>query len=271
MEKVADNKYQQVAAILRKAAADAGLILVGPGDELHQIQIKNTLEREASRILLITGSGDLHASEIPVLGPAKTIGGEPIKKLRKFTEADMVPSDDKLFQLKQEVNSAIEYFRVEGRTPESLIAQIPDLVIRGVAKKVGMTVTKDDPKVLSPEFVAEIQEKVREQFTKKADLPDDDGEDEFEETENFSEEAGINDTETAPPVITELTADAEKQQLITDLERKADEASKRNEALRIELASEPNKNKRTAIRKQITDAENEIASLKKQLEDANKD
>jgi hypothetical protein len=150
------HQYKAVAAIIKNSIASINEILGAPEDELHRISVTNDLQRTHDKLLLLTGTGDLEGQQSAILGPAKTIGGKPIAKLRKFTEADMIPSDDKVFQLKQEVEAAIFYFDPESNA-EGILANIPDLIIRGVAKKAGMRVTKDEPKELTVEFIEQVK------------------------------------------------------------------------------------------------------------------
>lgn len=175
------HQYKAVAAILKNTIASIKELLKAPEDELHCLSVTNDLQRTHDRLLLLTGTGDLEGSQSAVLGPAKTIGGKPITKLRKFTEADMVPSDDKVFQLKQEIEAAIFYFSLESNA-EGILANIPDLIIRGVAKKAGMPVTKDEPKELTVEFIEEVKAAV-------ALLPKEKGED-FDDEGNEQPNAG---------------------------------------------------------------------------------
>lgn len=284
------NKYQQVADLLRESAKEVKVILADSQDEMHSIKITNDLERLASYIVLITGSGDTSATEIPVLGPAKTIGGVPIKKVRRFTADELVPSDDKKHELKQAVESAIFYFKID-RTPESLIAQIPDLVIRGLAKKVGMPWSAKDIKVVSPEYVAEIQEKVKEQFADDDDEDDEDdlnfdasleketlGGDSATKLPNPEPETAKPETEVAKVVPIDgegaAAADAnqakEKQEKISKLQGHITAKSQQINELKAKI---PNSkvNKQPALNQQLAQLETEYASLTKQLEDANKD
>lgn len=150
------NQYQAVAAILQNTITSINAILTSPDDEMHRIRIENRLRLEADQLLLLTGSGDLATGQPAVLGPATTIGGKPIGKVRKFTEADMIPSDDKVHQLKEAIEEALEYFGPDA-SAEGILARIPELIIRGVAKKAGLKVTKDEPKELTVEFIGEIQ------------------------------------------------------------------------------------------------------------------
>jgi hypothetical protein len=151
------NQYRAVAAILGQAITSINAILTCSEDEMHRIRVTNNLQREADQLLLLTGTGDLTTGETSVLGPAKTIGGKPIKQQRRFTEADLVPSDDKVFNLKQQVENAVTYFGPDA-SAEGILVNIPDLIIRGVAKKAGLKVTKDEPKELTVEFIEEVKE-----------------------------------------------------------------------------------------------------------------
>ena len=150
------NQYQAVAAVLQSAITSINAILTTPEDEMHRIRVTNGLQREIEQLLLLTGSGDLTTGQATVLGPATTIGGKPIAKQRRFTEADLTPSDDKVFQLKQDIENALVYFAPEA-SAEGILANVPDLVIRGVAKRAGLKVSKDEPKELTVEFVEKVK------------------------------------------------------------------------------------------------------------------
>lgn len=155
------QQYKAVAAILQQAITSVNAILNSPDDELHRLSVTNDLERSHNKLLLLTGTGDLEAQQSVVLGPAKTIGGQPIKKLRTFTEADLVPSDDKVFKLKQDIEDALVYFG-EDLNNGSILANIPDMIIRGVAKRAGLKVTKDQPKELTLEFIDDVKAALRD-------------------------------------------------------------------------------------------------------------
>jgi len=147
-----------VAEILKEASDDIGIILKNPEDELHKLKLQQGLKRMADQIILITGSGDLENTAPVTLGPAKTIGGRSIEQIPKFTEADLAPSDDKVLQLKKDVESAYNDFA--SISAEEILAGYTDLVIRGVAKKLGMKVTKDNPASISIDFINEIKSKL---------------------------------------------------------------------------------------------------------------
>jgi hypothetical protein len=156
------NQYKAVAAILTSTITTISQLLNSSEDEMHKLRISNRLKQEADQLLLLTGSGDLQTGQPAVLGPATTIGGKPIGKVRKFTEADMIPSDDKVHQLKEAIEDALEYFGPEANAA-GILANIPELVIRGVAKKAGLKVTKDEPKELTVEFIEQIKTALADQ------------------------------------------------------------------------------------------------------------
>lgn len=152
------NRYQAVAKVLLAAQEQINVLLVGPDDELHRLKLNQSLQRDADYIVLVTGAGDVHQVQSTVLGPATTIGGKPIGKGPKFTEADLVPSDDKVFNLKLQVEAAMDYFGPDADSA-GILANIPDIVIRGVAKKAGFKeITKDNPKEITVEFIDQVKE-----------------------------------------------------------------------------------------------------------------
>lgn len=151
------SKFKAAADILLAAKSQINVILTGEDAELHRLRLEQSLQREADYILLVTGSGDIQSNTgVPVLGPAQTIGGKPISKIRKIQEADLLPSDDKVLNLKQQVESALVYFGPDS-DPAGILVNIPDQVIRGVAKKAGFAVTKEDPKIITVEFIEQVK------------------------------------------------------------------------------------------------------------------
>jgi hypothetical protein len=150
------SKYQAVSDVLKAAQSQINVLLSDNEDELHRLHIVQVLQQQSNRILLITGTGDLSAQQTTTLGPARTIGGKPIEKVRRFAESDLVPADDKVYQLKKNVKSALLYFGPNA-SAEGILANIPELIIRGVAKKAGLQVTKDEPKELTVEFIDQIK------------------------------------------------------------------------------------------------------------------
>jgi hypothetical protein len=176
------HQYKAVAAILKNTIASINEILKDPADELHRIRITNDLQLQHDRLLLITGSGDLETGQPAVLGPAKTIGGKPIAKQRRFTADDMIPADDKVHNLRKQVDAAVLYFGVEA-SAEGILANIPELIIRGVAKKAGLKVTKDEPKEITVEFIEKIKEVVAAAGLKGEAADDEDDEEELVETD----------------------------------------------------------------------------------------
>jgi hypothetical protein len=150
------HKYQAVSEVLKAAQVQVNALLSDPEDELHRIQINNVLQLQADRILLITGAGDITNPQSTVLGPAKTIGGQPIGKVRKFTEEDLKPSDDAVFNLKKQVEAALSYFGPNANS-EGILANIPEVIVRGVAKKAGLPFSKEYQKEITVEFIDQIK------------------------------------------------------------------------------------------------------------------
>jgi hypothetical protein len=151
------QQYKAAAKVIEGAIASINAILVGPEDEMHRLKLSQSLQREADYLLLVTGAGDLNENkDAVILGPATTIGGRPISKLPRITERDLKPSDDAVLNLKEAVENAVVYFGPDSDSA-GILANIPDLVIRGVAKKAGLKVTKEQPKELTVEFIDEIK------------------------------------------------------------------------------------------------------------------
>jgi hypothetical protein len=204
------NQYKAVAAVLQNAITTINAILTSPEDEMHRIRVTNRLQQESDQLLLLTGAGDLSTGETTVLGPATTIGGKKIGKVRKFTESDLVPSDDKVHQLKEAIDDALEYFGPDASS-EGILARIPELIIRGVAKKAGLKVTKDEPQEVTVDFIEEVKVALFAAGLTQRMAPIETGEKvTTEDVEKLAaaitapvtdnQEVGITTSETKPPV-----------------------------------------------------------------------
>lgn len=174
------HQYKAVAAVLKSTITSINEILKDPADEMHRIRITGDLQRQHDQLLLLTGAGDLETGQSAVLGPAKTIGGKPIAKQRRFTADDMIPADDKVNNLRKQVDAAVGYFGPDA-SAEGILANIPELLIRGVAKKAGLQVTKDEPKDITVEFIEKIKEALAAAGI-TGDHTDDDDDDEVKAT-----------------------------------------------------------------------------------------
>lgn len=216
---------------------------------MHRMRIATNLRRDADYIKLITGSGDIDAPAPTMLPPAKTFGGKPLRQLRTFTEDDLIASDDKVHQLRKQVEAAEKLF-IEEQDPAALIASLTDVVIRGVAKKAGLPFSlKDVPKV-TPEFVAEIQAKVKEMASPEA-------------TPSLGANTGsIEDGEDA--------AAAEKQKQLEVLNAKLEVTRNQIKQLEAQItATKPNKQQ--PLKQQLAKLQQEYEALSKQLDDGSKD
>jgi hypothetical protein len=219
------SKYKAVAEILKAAQAQVNALLTAPEDELHRLQITQNLQMQADRILLITGTSDITENKSTVLGPATTIGGKPIAKIPKITERDLLPSDDKVLNLKEQVNDALVYFSPESNSA-GILANIPDIVIRGVAKKAGFHVTKDEPAVLNIEFIDRIKEALAASENISPKLPLTPGVGGIKEVITVPADAISNlgdETNTASPETPAIISETETQITETDLIEKAPE------------------------------------------------
>ncbi len=184
------HQYKAVAAVLKSTITSINEILKDPADEMHRIRITGDLQRQHDQLLLLTGAGDLETGQSAVLGPAKTIGGKPIAKQRRFTADDMIPADDKVNNLRKQVDAAVGYFGPDA-SAEGILANIPELLIRGVAKKAGLQVTKDEPKDITVEFIEKIKEALAAAGIKGEHTDDDDDEDKDDAADsNLSAMAG---------------------------------------------------------------------------------
>lgn len=152
------SKYLKVAEVLIRLKELISEELIAPEDEMHKLRLMGVLQREADFIKLITQSGDIDTGTTANLGPATSIGGVPISKVKKFTEEDLIPSDDKVHQLKKKVEKA--WNDIPGMDPASVLAAYEDIVIRGVAKKAGMFVNKDQLPVISVQDIEGLQDRI---------------------------------------------------------------------------------------------------------------
>jgi len=157
------DKYKQVLTVLQSAKAEINAILTDPDDELHRIRLTNNLQKDHDNLALLTKSGDLVGEPVQGLKPAKKIGGKLIG-MHKKAKVDLKPSEEKVNVLKAKVETAFEAFP---NTPaKEILKTYDDLVIRGVAKKVQMKVTADDPAKITIPFINDIKKEIKV-FTEK--------------------------------------------------------------------------------------------------------
>lgn len=94
--------------------------------------------------------------------PLTYVLGEAINEIKPLSADTAKPSSADINKLKQEVQEAYGGF-VE-RNSESILANMEDMIIRGVAKKAGMDVTSIDPEIITIEFIDSIKEAIKNKY-----------------------------------------------------------------------------------------------------------
>jgi hypothetical protein len=155
------QQHEQVVDILSDTKEKIKALLSNPEDANHSLKITSSIQREIDYISLVTGvAGNEATASTPtnLMPPAQTLFGDPLEvntKAAPVTNDELKPEAVKVDNLKAAVIEASKTFL----TTESsdIIANMDDLVIRGVAKKYNMPVTKDEPARLTIEFIEEIK------------------------------------------------------------------------------------------------------------------
>lgn len=154
------HKYRQVINILNQAKSDVLALLSAPEDEMHRIRIGTGLTNMGQHLGLTTGTDGAEVPTAQTLGPATTIGGKPLMKAVPVKKEDTNPKDEMVKVLAGKVESLYDQFLTIDS--KELLLKYEDLVLRGVAKKAHLKVTKDDPEVLTLEFIEEIKASIGE-------------------------------------------------------------------------------------------------------------
>jgi hypothetical protein len=149
------SKYSLVIDALKQAQKTVNILLIDAVDESHKLKINNELQRSIDFISLITGTSSGMEATAPKLGPAKTIAGKKIEYKATTRPEDVMPDEFKLQKLKDKVEALYDSFLTI--SSEDLVKNYEDTVIRGVAKKAKMKVTKDNPAKLTIDFIDEIK------------------------------------------------------------------------------------------------------------------
>jgi hypothetical protein len=153
--------YQQVIDLLAGVKKTIGLLLTGKDDEHHRLKLQADLDRNITYLSLLTNTPNRHEDEPTRLQPATTIGGKKIVRNQKVVRADLEPNEQRVQVLRQKVESA--YSRFLNMEDLFILNEFEENVIRGVAKKAKMRVTKEDPETITLRFIAEIKDNIREQ------------------------------------------------------------------------------------------------------------
>lgn len=154
------SKYQQVVNVLTSAQQQINELLTTPEDQIHKLRIDLGLKNHISQFSLLTGTGGNEVHEMPSLGPATTAGGVAIGKVVPVKRDEVDPKKEQMKVFAGKVESLYDQFLTIDS--KELLVKYEDLVIRGVAKKAHLKVTKDDPETLTLEFIEEIKASIRE-------------------------------------------------------------------------------------------------------------
>lgn len=154
------NRYKQVADIMLSAIDEIKIVLTDPDDAMLLLSTISPLEKSAHRLLLLTGNEPAATETKAKLGPAKTIGGKPIITNTTIKDPDLYHTDQRMNEFKSTIADGEN--KILGMEPEVALVEFDDLTLRGMAKTNGMKVTKDDPSVLTPEFILDLQLAIRD-------------------------------------------------------------------------------------------------------------
>lgn len=153
------SRFSNVVAMLTEAKRLIGTMLDKQEDEAFRMRLQTNIQRDIDYLNLLTGTGDLTPVEKVSLPPATTIGGQPINKPRKVTRDDLEPEERKVVTLREKIETLYpQFLNIETK---DLLLNYDELVIRGVAKKAKMKVTKDEPAELTLDFIEEIKTEIR--------------------------------------------------------------------------------------------------------------
>lgn len=150
------SKHKQAIDILLKAKADVKALLTDPTDQHHALRIDSDLQKTINMLSLTTGNGGFTTESAKSHGPATTLFGEVIEKETATDARAVKPSQKDVADLKGKVEDAYKAFpKMETK---DILSDIEDLVIRGVAKKVGMKVSADNPKEITSDFIDQVKD-----------------------------------------------------------------------------------------------------------------
>ena len=188
------NNYQQALAILTTAHQQTLEQLSTPEDQYHRLYIDTHFKRVIHYFGSITGTGVgvAPAEELP---PATTIGGEAIQHPAAVTLDDLLPQEDAVDVLRRKVQEA---YTVLLTTPTDVaLTTFEPLVLRGLAKRMGLKVTQDEPKTLTKKFIDVIKTRIRKE-------QDDHNKKLAEATRNLEAAGTDEEKAAAQAVLTEL-------------------------------------------------------------------
>lgn len=154
-------KYQQVIDLLTETKQKISALLTDKNDEHHRLKLEADLQRDITYLSLLTNTQATNGQmDAPTFGPAKTIAGKPIPTKEQVNREQLEPNEEKVQVLRNKVEAAYNTFL----TTESLVIlrEYEENVIRGVAKKAKMKVTREEPETITLAFVEEIKQNIIE-------------------------------------------------------------------------------------------------------------
>jgi uncharacterized protein YbaA (DUF1428 family) len=164
--------YSKVIDRLQQAQNEINELLSSPQDENHRLRLEADLNRSIQHISLLTRTEAINDTPPVALGPATTIAGKPLptrEDRTSFTrEEDLNAPTDRAAAYRNKVEKAYAGFLKE--ETRVILNEYEDNVIRGVAKKAKMKVTKEDPEKITLAFIEEIKDNIRETEKRKTDM-----------------------------------------------------------------------------------------------------
>lgn len=212
--------FRNVVEILQECKDHINLEMADmPDSEHHRLKLQADLNRNIEYINLLTGIGDTRPDEKVIVGPATTMGGQPIKRPpAKITSEDLEPEPRKVVELKARVEALWHTFVT--RDSKEILKEVDDTTIRGVAKKAKMKVTKDDPEVITLQFVEEVKDAIlmekariialQEQANNAANQP---------QAKDIDDELGVNEPSTSHDFDDDIDPDTTIEDMATELEK----------------------------------------------------
>lgn len=158
--------FQKVIEILADAKRQVAQELAGMDEASHHsIKVQADLQRNIEYLNLLTSTnivGGLvpQGSATEPLGPATTIGGQDIKRpASKPTAEDLEPGPRQVTELRASVEAQWDLFPT--RDSKEILKEVPEMVIRGLAKKAKMIgITKENPETITLPFIEEVKDAI---------------------------------------------------------------------------------------------------------------
>lgn len=152
--------YKQVIDLLTETRDKIGQLLTEKIDEHHRLKLQSDMQRNITYLSLLTNTTATNVqTEMPTFGPAKTIAGKPIPTKDQVSREQLEPNEEKVRVLREKVDRMYADFLTIPTI--DIVRHYEENVIRGVAKKAKMKVTKDDPETITVAFVDEIKKNIQ--------------------------------------------------------------------------------------------------------------